>query len=111
LLAGYWIVLFTATHVPRDLPVLPGDRFDKLVHAAAYALLAWLLAMAWERSTGRLTGRHLRFAWLALALYAAADESTQLLVGRDASLGDWLADCVGAALGFVVFAVWIRKFA
>jgi VanZ family protein len=111
LLAGYWIVLFTATHLPRDFPALPSDRFDKVVHAAAYAILAWLVAKAWEKSAGRLTGRHLRFAWFALVVYAAFDELTQLLVGRYASFGDWLADCVGAALGFVVFAAWRRKFA
>jgi VanZ family protein len=39
-------------------------------------------------------------------MYAAADELTQLLVGRTASVGDWLADAAGAALGLAFFAAW-----
>ena len=102
-LVGYWLTLFAATHVPRSFPILPSDRTDKLVHVAAFAVLAWLLANAWQRSTGRLTGGHLRAAWLLIVLYAAADEWTQAWVGRECSLGDWLADAVGAAVGLIVF--------
>lgn len=109
LLAGYWLALFVGTHLPPTFPGLPGDNSDKLVHAAAFAGLAWLLATAWQSSVGRLNGRHLRFAWLAVVLYGAADELTQLLVGRSATMGDWLADAAGAALGLVIFAVWQRK--
>lgn len=109
LLAGYWLALFVGTHLPPTFPGLPGDNSDKLVHAAAFAVLAWLLATAWQSSVGRLNGRHLRFTWLAVVLYSAADELTQLLVGRSATLGDWLADAVGAALGLVIFAVGQRK--
>jgi VanZ family protein len=103
LLAGYWLALVVGTHLPPTFAGLPGERSDKLVHLAAYAGLAWLLAVAWQSSTGRLNGRHLRFAWLAIASFAAADEITQLLVGRSASVGDWLADAAGAAVGLAVF--------
>ena len=109
LLVGFWLTLFVATHLPSSFPGLPGQRTDKLVHAAAFAVLAWLLAAAWQSSTGRLSGRHLRFAWLALVLYAAVDEWTQLLIGRSATTGDWLADAVGAAGGLLLFRVWPRK--
>jgi VanZ family protein len=109
LLAGYWLALAVGTHLPPTLAGMPGDFTDKLVHAAAFAVLAWLLAMAWQNSAGRLNGRHLQFAWLAVVLYGAADELTQLLVGRSATMGDWLADAVGAALGLVIFSVWQRK--
>jgi VanZ family protein len=108
LLAGYWLALAVGTHLPPTFPGLPGDNTDKLVHAAAFAGLAWLLATAWQNSTGRLNRRHLRFAWLAIAAFAAADEVTQRLVDRDASASDWLADAAGAAGGLAVFWAWQR---
>jgi VanZ family protein len=103
-LAGYWLLLLIATHLPPDFPAVPPERVDKIVHAAVFAALAWLLATAWQRSVGRLGGGHLRAAWLAIVLYAAADEWTQTWVGRVGSLGDWLADAIGAAAGLIVFA-------
>jgi len=108
-LAGYWLILFAATHLPRDFPAVPPQqRVDKLVHLAAFALLAWLLATAWQRSAGRLTGSHLRAAWLAIVLYAAVDEWTQPWVGRCGSPADWLADATGAAVGLIVFH-WMQR--
>jgi len=111
LFAGYLLALFTGTHLPLEVVVLPGDQSDKLVHFAAYAGLAWLLAMAWESSTGRLNGRHLWFAWLAIVSFAAFDEVTQLLVQRDAELFDWLADATGAAVGLWGFLLARRALA
>ena len=108
LLAGYWLALVVSTHLPPAFVRLPGKDTDKLAHFAVYTGLASLLAMAWQSSTGRLNGRHLWFAWLAVASFAVADEVTQLLVSRDASVGDWLADAVGAAVGLAVFRLWQR---
>jgi VanZ family protein len=110
LLTGYWLAIVVATHVPPNFPGLPGDRIDKLVHVAAFAGLAWLLAMAWEQSSGKLTARHLGFAWLVVVLFAAIDEVTQPLVGRLASRSDWLADALGAATGLFVFTLTRRLF-
>jgi VanZ family protein len=109
-LAGYWLALFAATHLPVHFPGLPGAGADWLVHFAAFAILAWLLVSAWERTVGRLHRRHLHAAWWLLVLYAAADELTQLLVGRTASAADWLADAAGAALGLALFAAWRPRF-
>jgi VanZ family protein len=109
-LAGYWLALLIATHLPRDFPGVPSEHVDKVVHAATFALLGWLLATAWQRTAGRLTGRHLRAAWLAIVLYAAADELTQPWFGRTCALGDWLADAVGAVVGLALFAwQWKRR--
>jgi VanZ family protein len=105
-LAGYWLAMFVATHVPRQFPALPREGTDKMVHVAAFAVLAWLVAVAWEQSVGRLNGAHLRVVWCLLAVYAAIDEATQPLVGRSASIGDWFADAVGAALGLIAFCWW-----
>lgn len=102
-LAAYWATLLVATHVPRDFPGVPGNSVDKLVHMAAFAVLAGLLAMAWRCTVGRLNAAHLRAAWLVVVVYAALDEATQPLVGRVGAWDDWLADAAGTAAGLVIF--------
>jgi VanZ family protein len=108
LLAGYWLMLFAATHMPKNLPGVPSGHGDKLAHFSAYAVLAGLIATTWQLSAGVLTFAHLRWAWIVIAAYGAIDEWTQLAVGRDASLLDWLADCAGACAGLAVFS-WIAS--
>lgn len=72
---------------------------DKVLHATAYALMALLF---WQ-SAGRLgeqksTGISMA-AVMFCSLYGISDEWHQSFVpGRDASLGDWLADTLGAML-------------
>lgn len=108
-LAGYWLALVAGTHVPAEFPALPSGRADKLAHFVAYAVLAGLLAMTWQRSAGWLTGRHLRWAWIVLVVYAALDELTQIPVGRTASALDWAADALGALVGLMLFWWWTHQ--
>jgi VanZ family protein len=110
LLAGFVLVLLTATHLPpSSLLLLPeGHNIDKLYHFTAYSILAGLLATAWQLSTGVLTARHLRWVWCAVAIFGALDEITQIAVNRDCSIWDWTADAVGAACGLLAF-VWLRR--
>ena len=110
LLAGFVLVLLTATHLPpSSMLLLPEEHnIDKLYHFTAYSILAGLLATAWQLSTGILTARHLRWAWCAVAIFAALDEITQIVVNRDCSIWDWTADAVGAACGLLAF-VWLRR--
>jgi len=108
LLACYWTALFLGTHLPVTLPALPGDSIDKLVHAAAFAVLAILLATTWQLAAGRPVRGRLWLVWTAVVLYGAVDEWTQGLVGRRVSLGDWLADAVGALTGLAFFA-WMKR--
>ena len=106
-LVCYWTALFVGTHIPNHAPLLPGDGVDKTVHFGAYAGLAALVAITWQLSAGQLTTRHLIWLWLFILCFAAFDEWTQIPVGRDGSLWDWLADATGAALALFLFA-WIR---
>ena len=75
------------------------DHEDKLVHAVAYGVMAWLF---WKSWIGALADRpHLLMAATLLfcSLYGLGDEWHQSFVpGRNASLLDWLADTVGAIL-------------
>jgi VanZ family protein len=109
-LAGYVLVLLTATHLPPTVSLLlpEEDNLDKLYHFTAYSILAGFLATAWQFASGVLTGRHLRWVWFAVAIFAALDEITQIPVGRDCDFWDWTADVIGAATGLLVFA-WLRR--
>ena len=83
-----------------------GDRLpagtDKLAHGALYLILG--LSLAWGKGrTGSNVG------WVLLLLmgvgYGALDEWHQSFVpGRDASVGDWMADSVGVMLALVLFS-------
>lgn len=109
-MAVYWIALFAATHTPPSQAVVVHTS-DKLLHTAAFAGLAFLLAMAWSLSSA-FTWRSAAAAVAILAVYAAVDEATQPLVDRHADLLDWTADTAGILLGLAVFlaarAIWRR---
>ncbi|WP_232710422.1 VanZ family protein [Mariprofundus aestuarium] len=85
---------------------------DKLIHAAAYALMALLF---WNAGRNYVTAHsHFTLEKLLLvtvvfcALYGASDEWHQSFVaGRDASLFDWLADTLGALL--LTLTLWRRE--
>jgi VanZ family protein len=109
-LALYWLVLFVTTHIPSELAALPGASTDKFVHVTAFALLALLLATAWQLSVGQLGLRQMTLAWIVLVLYGALDEWTQSFVGRQASLWDFVGDAVGALIGLALFAAMRRLF-
>lgn len=73
----------------------PPLHLDKLIHGVEFAVLGWLACKA-------LAGR--RGAWLlaalAAALFGLTDEWHQSFVpGRDASVGDAIADAVGSVIG------------
>jgi VanZ family protein len=106
-LAVYWVALFIATHIPIERMPPAATAHDKIAHLFAFAGLAALFAMTWELSAGRLNVRHLLRAWVVLMLYAAFEEATQPIVNRYASVFDWLADAVGAAIGLAIF--WLVR--
>jgi VanZ family protein len=104
----FWLALFVGTHLPVQTEILPPDGRDKLAHFGAYLTLAFLVAATWQLAAGFLTPRHLVFAWIAVAVYGAVDEVTQIPVGRVCDLWDWTADACGAAAGIVIFALTRR---
>ena len=110
LLAGFVVLLLTATHIPPSSGLLPPEEhnIDKLYHFTAYTILAGLLATTWQMSSGILTARHLRWVWCAVAVFGALDELTQPPFQRDCSIWDWTADIAGAAFGIFIF-VWLRR--
>jgi VanZ family protein len=91
----YWIALAAATHYPRVR--IPGElpSSDKILHFAAFAILAFLL---WQVLASRARPLTAASVWIVAAIaipYAAVDEYTQQFVGRYTELADWVANAAG----------------
>ena len=76
-----------------DVPFAP-PGVDKIVHASLFAALA---------VTGRWAGVSRVVLAPVLVLYAAVSEVLQGMIGRDAAVGDWVADVVGLLLGLLLW--------
>ena len=81
-----------------DVPFAPAG-VDKLVHASLFAALAL---------TGRWAGIGRVVLVPALVFYGAASEVIQAAIGRDAAVGDWLADLAGILLGLLAWQ-WLAR--
>lgn len=95
---GYMgLIFYLSSRSGFHLPRLP-DNFDKLVHMCIYIPLAFLFYRSLRKSGMK---RYVFITAVFLAtLYGVSDEVHQLYVaGRDASLGDTVADLTGAFLG------------
>ncbi|OWY68455.1 hypothetical protein B7486_25910 [cyanobacterium TDX16] len=99
---------FIATHTPPPEKPAPMILNDKFLHFMGFCAIG--VVTVW-----RVLGPNPRVslavlvAWLAfLLIYAALDETTQQLVGRDCEFGDWLADAIGAIVGMSICATIAR---
>ena len=95
-LAVYWLGLTLGTHYPRVSVPTPVSHTDKIIHCAAFAGFALLACIAFRV-------QRIVLAAIVLAAYAAIDESTQQLVGRNTDIFDWVADVVGVVIGCSLF--------
>lgn len=101
LLAIYWILIFTGTHLP-SVPMPSVRNLDKVQHFVAFSGLAFLLAWSIPTS-GRDPRTKMIFAFLISVCYGMFDELTQQFVGRNTELADFVADCCGALAGVFVY--------
>ena len=83
---------------------LPGDPSDKIQHAAAFATLGALAALAYPR---------LGSVWIiaALSLFGALIEVAQAIpsLHRDSDPLDWVADTVACAVALLVVRWWFAR--
>jgi VanZ family protein len=109
------VTVFVWLAVVEVLTSLPGSALptisvlppwsDKVVHFGMYGVLGALLARvgvleSWSR-------RRMVLTVVLISLFGVLDELHQLFIpGRDAEVGDWLADTLGSASGFAVLR-WI----
>ncbi|MCO6437439.1 MAG: VanZ family protein [Phycisphaerae bacterium] len=102
LLAGYWLLIFVLTHTPLAPGTVPTTwLFDKPIHAAMYAGLAFLLVRFLAGTRRGYSVRTYFTCFLIVAVYGVFDEWSQGFVDRTPSVLDWLADLAGAILGLL----------
>lgn len=80
-------------------------HIDKVLHFAAYAILAGLARLGWPKLWGG-------WIFLVFAILGVGIEIAQHLmnVGRMGSLGDVAANLIGAALPLILFHIfWTRQ--
>ncbi len=89
-------------HRLKQFGIDVGFHYDKLNHASAFVVLAFLGSLGWPRHKAGLI--------VFLALIGAAIEVLQgtSLIDRDLDVFDWVADCIGMAFGLlaVLFLNW-----
>ncbi|MBI4710603.1 MAG: VanZ family protein [Nitrospirae bacterium] len=112
----YWIItvsymtaiFYISSQKSIELPSLPFG-FDKVVHAVVYAVLGVLSYLSFKKSG--LNRRVIALSFLLAVIYGITDEFHQSFVpGRNAAVGDAVADAVGAFLGsYTANAISIRK--
>ena len=116
--AVLWAAAFVCAFLTLwwSLVSLPPERhlfrdIDKVQHGLAYFVTSLLLLLAAVWRPARGDGPFARWgAWVPVALIAAGAgiEIVQSFIGRDAELGDWLAEIVAVALAWGLVRVWSR---
>jgi len=92
------ILVLTSWPSPRVSTRVTGT--DKIAHFSVYAILGYLVARALSEPRTRWA---LLSAVVAMYVFGMLDEVHQMWVpGREASVWDWAADCLGASTGLLV---------
>lgn len=96
----FWLaalIALTMAALPHP-PQLPGSPSDKFQHILAFAVLAGLAGIGFQKVSA------LRL-WLLLSAFGALIEVVQMIpaLHRDSDLLDWLADTLAAGLVLVSF--------
>ncbi|MFV0446251.1 MAG: VanZ family protein, partial [Planctomycetaceae bacterium] len=94
LLCTWWLLMFTATHIPMPSKVGDSQVPDKLIHFLMFLGLGFLLPL-WRGWSSALTWRRRLALFGIVTLYAIADELLQIPVGRTAEWLDGAADLAG----------------
>jgi VanZ family protein len=101
ILCGLVTLWWSLVSLPPERHLFKG--VDKLQHGLAYFVTSLLLLLAAVWRPGRGDGPLARWGvWVVGALIAAGAgiEVLQSFIGRDAELGDWIAEIVAVGLAF-----------
>ena len=104
---AYMALIFFFSSQPDPAPALTEAFWDKTLHFAGYAGLAFLFGRAFAGEPVAFPAA-LVYAFVASSAYGATDEWHQSFTpGRSPSVLDWVADTVGAGIGVVVYRMWV----
>jgi VanZ family protein len=104
-----WMALLSVLSLRSSVP---GAEFvwDKLAHAMAYGVLAWLCLRATHGGFGPLRPWPVIAALvIALAHGALAELAQHAVAARQASFGDWVADTTGALAALPAVQLAVRR--
>ena len=106
--AALWAaVLFLLSEWSGPVGGLPPGA-DKLVHGGLFLILGLSLAWGKGRAGSGVSGLVVLLMGVG---YGVLDEWHQSFIpGRDASVGDWVADSAGVMLGLVLFTSFSSRF-
>jgi VanZ family protein len=109
--AAFAVLIVVMSSIPAsELGARVIWSYDKLIHAAVYAVLAGLLCRALSSEGSGSPVISVALAVALAAIFGASDEWHQSFTpGRDASAADLVADVVGAVLGAALTAVLYRR--
>ena len=110
-LLAYLTLIFFVSHIPlAQLQQLPFDFWDKAVHCVEYMPVGFLVTgLVRTKWTGVKVGTLITAAIFISIALAGLDEFHQSFVpGRDSSIGDAIADGIGAAMGSVIAAMLFK---
>jgi VanZ family protein len=103
LIAKVWVATWFPMAASLDAADVT-EHADKLVHVGLFAILGIVGKHGWLRADQR------RRVVVFLLGFGVFTEALQLLVpGRSASMGDWLADAIGVALGSGFVTSTVRR--
>ena len=107
----YCLLIFIQSSFPASEHVPDFNFSDKLMHAAAYAVLGLLLYRALNAMDKRIPPARLIVLSIFLtALYGASDEIHQYFVpSRSAEFLDFAADAIGGGVGVIAAMVIFRN--
>ena len=98
----FTVMVLTFTHIPQQvLPVpLQMNGLDKVFHALAFGIITFLFILSFRVSHNSMFNL---IPLLTIVALAVVDELTQNIVGRTASLYDWIADLAGIVFAQSIF--------
>jgi VanZ family protein len=115
LLWAIFILALTLSPAP-DLPKVSWlniPYFDKIVHVVLFGVLYYLLMRGLMKQKGSADSysQVVRQVVITVILYGALTEVLQIFLptGRDGNVADWLADCIGAGISYLVYGRMQRQ--
>ncbi len=107
------VALFVQSSIPSsDLPEWEFLTHDKLLHVLAYVIFAYTVhrGIIHQQHFPGLVRHAYLVTLLIIAVYGVSDEVHQSFVpGRQSSVWDWVADCVGAMVFVAVHWIWKQR--
>ena len=108
-LVAYCVLIYIQSSYPSPQRLPSFEFSDKLMHFGAYAVMGVLFYRAYQTLPVK-SNIHL-IVWLSMisaSLYGISDEIHQSFVPyRDGSIGDVIADVLGAVCGVYAYHRWV----